>query len=117
DGIGADQRNWVNDHTVYTHGYGVAAAFGNTTNSDGQPTFFQGGIPSVGALGEYEPRIYFGQQSPEYSIVGAPEGNEWELDYPDTAEGQINTSFPTDSVTAGPSIGNILNKLLYTIKF
>ena len=27
----AQQRNWVNDHTVYTHGFGVVAAYGNTT--------------------------------------------------------------------------------------
>ena len=26
---GNDNRNWVNDHTVYTHGYGIVAAYGN----------------------------------------------------------------------------------------
>ena len=29
DLAGNDNRNWVNDHTVYTHGYGVVAAYGN----------------------------------------------------------------------------------------
>ena len=28
-GLVDDQRNWANEHTVYTHGYGVIAAFGN----------------------------------------------------------------------------------------
>src|SRR5690606_32175863 len=28
---GLDSRNWVNDHTVFTHGFGVVAAYGNTT--------------------------------------------------------------------------------------
>lgn len=117
-GVGDDQRNWVNDHTVYTHGYGVAAAFGNSTTSDGQPAFFEGGIPSVGELGEYEPRIYFGQSSPQYSIVGAPEGTEpWELDYPDTASGQVLTTFPTKETPVGPAIGSFVNKVLYSIKF
>lgn len=117
-GLGSDQRNWVNDHTVYTHGYGVAAAYGNSTTSDGQPSFFEGGIPSVGELGDYEPRIYFGQRSPDYSIVGAGEGSEpWELDYPDTASGQVNTTFPTREVSAGPNIGSFMNKVLYSIKF
>lgn len=117
-GIGSDQRNWVNDHTVYTHGYGVVAAYGNQTQTEGQPAFYEGGIPSVGALGEYEPRIYFGQNSPDYSIVGAPEdSNPWELDYPDSKAGQINNTFPTQEVNAGPSIGNFTSKLLYSLKF
>ncbi|EYR65213.1 membrane protein [Actinotalea ferrariae CF5-4] len=120
NGLGAGQRTWVNDHTVYTHGFGVVAAYGNTTQNDGRPAFFQGGIPSTGALGDYEPRIYFGQSLPEYSIVGAPEGTEpWELDFPDddSAAGQVNTTFPTREIEAGPSVGNIFNQLLYALKF
>ena len=118
-GIGAGQRTWVNDHTVYTHGFGVVAAFGNTTSEDGQPAFYEGGIPPIGELGEYEPRIYFGQNSPEYSIIGAPdETNPWELDYPDDeAGGQVNTSFPTEEVQAGPRVGSLFNKVLYALKF
>ena len=45
-------------------------AYGNTARTDGSPAFWEGGIPSSGDLGEYEPRIYFGQSSPSYSIVG-----------------------------------------------
>ncbi len=118
-GLDNAQRNWTNDTTVYTHGYGVVAAFGNTTTGNGQPDFWEGGIPSSGELGDYEPRIYFGQTSPTYSIVGAPEGTTpWELDYPDDASnGAVNTTFPTGTVSAGPSIGNVWNKLLYSIKF
>lgn len=119
NGLGADQRNWVNDHTVFTHGFGVVAAYGNTTAADGRPAFYQGGIPSTGSLGDYEPRIYFGQDTPDYSIVGAPEGTRpWELDYPDDeAGGQVNTTFPTDEVQAGPSIGNLWLKTLFSLKF
>ncbi len=117
-GIGDDQRNWVNDHTVYTHGYGVVAAYGNQTAAEGQPAFYEGGIPSKGALGEYEPRIYFGQNSPDYSIVGAPEGAKpWELDYPDSKAGQINNTFPTGTVNAGPKIDSFMSKLLFSLKF
>ncbi len=35
------QRNWYNDHIVYTHGFGVVAAYGNQRTSDGKPVFFQ----------------------------------------------------------------------------
>lgn len=118
EGLDATRRNWTNDTTVYTHGYGVVAAFGNSTSSTGAPAFWEGGIPSTGEMGDYEPRIYFGQSSPSYSIVGNPDGQKWELDYPDDESGgAVNTAFPTDKVSAGPSIGNFWNKLLYSIKF
>ncbi len=116
-GLGAEQRTWVNDHTVYTHGYGVAAAYGNRTAVDRQPEFFERGVPSTGSLGEYEQRVYFGENSPEYSIVGAPEGTEpWEFDYPDdNAENQyVSYTFQGDG---GPAIGSFLNKVLFALKF
>ncbi|HEX5333759.1 MAG TPA: UPF0182 family protein [Cellulomonas sp.] len=118
-GLNVDQRNWVNDHTVYTHGFGVVAAYGNTTAVGGQPEFWEGGIPSAGEMGKYEERIYFSPKSPDYSIVGAPGGSaNWELDYPDDASGgQVNTTFPTSATSAGPSIGNPFNQLLYALKF
>lgn len=114
---GLDNRNWVNDHTVYTHGYGVVAAYGNKVTSDGQPKFFESGIPTQGKLTDseqYEPRIYFSPNASEYSIVGAPDGTEsWEFDYPTGSEGATNT-FKGDG---GPKIGNIFSRLLYAIRF
>ncbi len=119
---GLGERNWTNDHTVYTHGYGVVAAYGNVPGPDGQPAFFEGGIPTQGALTDkgYEPRIYFSPRTTTYSIVGSPEGTEpWELDYQADDEGgrQIRTAFPTDEVSAGPEIGSFLRKLLFALKF
>lgn len=116
-GMSDSQRTWVNSHIVYTHGYGVVAAYGNNTASEGRPAFYESGIPSTGDLGDYEPRIYFGQKSPDYSIVGAPaDADPRELDYPDddSATGQVNTTFTGDG---GPDVGNWWNKLLYSIKF
>jgi uncharacterized membrane protein (UPF0182 family) len=122
EGLGADARNWVNDHTVYTHGFGVVAAYGNQIGPDGRPAFYEGSIPSTGAFtdaGGYEPRIYFSPEAPQYSIVGAPEGTDpWELDYPvDDDAGQVSNTFPTQDVAAGPSVGSFMNKVLYALKF
>lgn len=114
---GNDNRNWVNDHTVYTHGYGVVAAYGNKVTADGKPEFFEAGIPTQGYLTEtqhYEPRIYFSPNAPEYSIVGAPEGTQaWEFDYPTGSQG-ATTTFQGDG---GPRIGNIFARAMYAIKF
>ncbi|ACQ81130.1 protein of unknown function UPF0182 [Beutenbergia cavernae DSM 12333] len=116
NGLGENQRNWVNDHTVYTHGFGVVAAYGNTPTASGQPDFFQGGIPSSGALGDYEPRIYFGQNSPTYSVVGAPEGTDpWEVDYPsDESEGEVLSTYSGDG---GPEVSNPFLRLLFALRF
>ncbi|MGL5856890.1 MAG: UPF0182 family protein [Angustibacter sp.] len=114
DGLADSQRTWVNDHTTYTHGFGVVAAYGNQRESDGKPRFYEGNIPPTGSLGEYEPRIYFGENSPSYSIVGAPPGTPpVELDYPDTSEtGQRNNTY---SGRGGVEIGSFARRLAYAI--
>lgn len=117
NGIDPAQRSWVNDHTVYTHGFGVVAAYGNRTAPDGRPVFFEGGVPSSGLMGDYEQRVYFGRTSPDYSIVGAPEGTEpWEFDYPDDDAANQSVAY-TYTGDGGPGIGSFFNKVLFAIKF
>ncbi len=115
-GLG-DAETWFNSHIVYTHGYGLVAAAGNQRSVDGQPVFLQSGIPSTGSLGEFQPRVYFGEDSPSYSIVGAPDGSEpVELDYPAGASSdeQTYTTFEGDG---GPALDNVFTKLVYALKF
>jgi uncharacterized membrane protein (UPF0182 family) len=116
DGLPASQRNWVNDHTVYTHGFGVVAAYGNRTGEDGQPVFYEQNIPPVGPLGAFEPRIYFGESSPDYSIVGGPAtGPKKELDYPDSSPtGQQNNTY---AGKGGVDVGDLARKTAYAIKY
>lgn len=115
-GLG-DSQSWYNNVIVYTHGYGVVAAYGNQRTVDGQPLFMQSGIPSSGKLGEYEPRVYFGENSPPYSIVGAPEGAEpLELDFP-AGEGENDQTYNTFSGDGGPMISGIIPRIAYAMKF
>jgi uncharacterized membrane protein (UPF0182 family) len=120
DGLSPSQQSWLNTHAVYTHGYGVVAAKGNKFTVDGKPDFLQAGIPSTGVLGNdstYEPRIYFGENSPEYSIVGAPDGAPHrEQDRPAAREGGGDTQY-TFNGNGGPKVGGFLNRILYAIKF
>jgi uncharacterized protein len=115
-GLQTSQRNWVNDHTVFTHGFGLVAAYGNRSGEDGQPVFFQQNIPPVGPLGAFEPRIYFGESSPAYSIAGGPaNGPKRELDYPNSsATGQANNTY---SGNGGVNIGNFFRKAAYALKY
>jgi uncharacterized membrane protein (UPF0182 family) len=114
---GLSGETWVNSSVVYTHGYGIVAAYGNQRSADGQPVFFESGIPTSGELGEFEPRVYFGETSPTYSIVGAPEGSSpVELDYP-AGEGGQQQTYTTFTGDGGPSLAGPFNKLIYALKF
>jgi len=116
-GLGESQT-WYNNTVVYTHGYGMVAAYGNQRASDGNPVFLESGIPSVGSLGDFEPRVYFGEDSPEYSIVGAPKGSKnVELDYPSGGEQSDSNATTTFQGSGGPVLDNVFKKLIYAIKF
>nr|WP_281496776.1 UPF0182 family protein [Ornithinimicrobium sp. F0845] len=117
DGIPAAQRNWVNDHTVYTHGFGLVAAYGNQRTEDGEPIFYHRNIPPVGELGDFEPRVYFGEHSPSYSIVGAPDGETpRELDFPDS-DSESGETRNTYTGGGGVDMGTFPRQLAYAIKY
>jgi uncharacterized membrane protein (UPF0182 family) len=116
-GLPSQQRNWINDHTVYTHGFGFVAALGDETTDGGRPSFVSSDIPPQGAINDFEPRIYFGQESPTYSIVGGPRNAiPRELDFPDDSarSGVRNNTYDGDG---GVPIGNLFNKLLFATKY
>ncbi len=122
NGLQSSQRNWANDHTVYTHGYGVIAARGNQRGANGEPVFVERDIPPVGELEtDTPPRIYFGEQSPTYSIVGGPEGAKpIEVDIPrggSSGDDKANATQNTYDGKGGVPIGGIFNKALYAFKF
>jgi uncharacterized membrane protein (UPF0182 family) len=114
---GNPSRNWINDHLVYTHGFGFVAAFGNSRDADGKPTFAVGDLPSTKGLGEFEPRIYFGENVPNYSIIGGVKTDSpVEFDYPDdnSPNGQKNVTY---SGKGGVPVGSTINKLLFAVKY
>lgn len=114
---GNPARNWINDHLVYTHGFGFVSALGNTIDSDGKPTFSVGDIPPTKGLGEFQPRIYFGENVPNYSIIGGAKGGDpVELDYPDdkSANGQKNYTYTGEG---GVPMGSLFTRLLFAIKY
>ena len=114
---GNPNRNWINDHLVYTHGFGFVGAYGNAQDVDGKPVFSSGDIPSKGVLGDYQPRIYFGENNPEYSIIGAPKGGEpVEFDYPD--DGSPNgQKLYTYTGKGGVPMGSLFSRLLFAIHY
>ena len=135
------QSGWYNKTLVYTHGYGLVAAYGNQRSPGGEPVFLESGIPSAGKLGEFEPRVYFGMNSPEYSIVGGDRKKSIELDFPADAEAPAaeasaegepsektdeaaaestdsgRPNFTTFEGNGGPVLNNLFTKMIYALKF
>src|SRR3954463_9434092 len=84
DKLTPQQRNWLNRHTVYTHGYGLVAAPANQVVCNGLPYFVSGFLgddrPTGCSAAKDEipvqyPQIYYGEESTEYAIVGQTDPN------------------------------------------
>ncbi|MFJ5712179.1 MULTISPECIES: UPF0182 family protein [unclassified Streptomyces] len=106
---GIPKRNWINDHFTYTHGYGAIMARGTQTDANGSPLFTESGLPTTGDLGKYQQRIYYGEKTDQYSIVGGPQK---ELDYEEN--GEKTTSYAGKS---GVSLENAFNRAAYAVAF
>jgi uncharacterized protein len=117
DQSGIEGKNWNNLKTVYTHGYGLVAAYGNQRQSGGEPEWIAKDIPPTGKISEHEPRIYFGEIHKDFSIVGAPAGAPAvELDTPGGGDGGDPKTY-TYTGKGGVPVGSLWNRLLYAAKF
>jgi uncharacterized membrane protein (UPF0182 family) len=125
-----NQRDWINRHSVYTHGNGFIASPANTVRGIANDPNQNGGYPEflasvVGANGSVvepgpapldQPRVYFGpviaDTSADYAIVGK-NGADREYDY----ETNTETKNYTYAGTGGVPIGNWLSRSVFAAKF
>ncbi|MGV0993768.1 MAG: UPF0182 family protein [Mycobacterium sp.] len=125
-----NQRDWINRHTVYTHGNGFIASPANTvrgvandpTQSGGYPEFLasvvgaNGSVVSPGPAPLDQPRVYFGpviaSGPADYAIVGK-NGNDREYDY----ETNTETKNYTYSGVGGVPVGNWVDRAVFAAKF
>lgn len=116
-----EQNNWINEHLVYTHGYGFVAAPGNVVDSGGLPNYDAKDMPVTGSLVTdtklKEARVYFGEHpaATDYVIAGGNPKTPQELDYPESGgTGQQNTTY---TGSGGVSVGSFFNRLIYAAKY
>ncbi|HEY7052673.1 MAG TPA: UPF0182 family protein, partial [Mycobacterium sp.] len=125
-----NQRDWINRHTVYTHGNGFIASPANTVRGVANDPNQNGGYPEflvnvVGANGTVEsqgparldqPRIYFGPviagADADYAIVGK-NGADREYDYETNTE-TINYTY---AGKGGVPISNWFDRAVFAAKF
>ncbi|MFC2143425.1 UPF0182 family protein [Candidatus Aenigmatarchaeota archaeon] len=108
--LDSNARTWVNQHLVYTHGYGLTMSPVNTVSGEGLPVFYVKDIPPKSDFVPIEePGIYFGEQTDEFIITKT---TTEELDYP---EGDTN-AYTIYEGPYGIALDGI-NKLVYALKF
>jgi uncharacterized membrane protein (UPF0182 family) len=121
----AQQQNWLNRHTVFTHGYGLVAAPANQVCS-GLPYFVSGFLgdaqqtsacaSATDEIPVTQPRIYYGEQSTEYAIVGEADKNKnVEFDRPQATDTSAEERYTYDG-TGGVPIGSFFRRLVFAIK-
>ncbi|MGG6241706.1 UPF0182 family protein [Nodosilinea sp. AN01ver1] len=88
-------KTWVNEHLVYTHGFGFTMSPVNTAGPDGLPTYFVRGIDNIPSSDEVrqsipigDPRLYFGELTDTYIMTNT---QVLELDYPSGNENIYTT--------------------------
>jgi uncharacterized membrane protein (UPF0182 family) len=125
-----NQRDWINRHTVYTHGNGFIASPANTVRGVANDPNQNGGYPEflasvVGANGTVvtpgpapldQPRIYYGPiiagAADDYAIVGR-NGTDREYDY----ETNTETKNYTYAGSGGVPLGNWFSRSVFAVKF
>ncbi|MFZ3330701.1 MAG: UPF0182 family protein [Candidatus Acidiferrales bacterium] len=104
--------NWVNQHLIYTHGYGLCLGPVNESTPDGLPVLFIKDIPPVSSikLQVTRPEIYYGQMSNDYCFVGT---GSREFDYP-SGEDNVYQSYQG---SGGIPVGGFWKRLLFALRF
>jgi hypothetical protein len=103
-------NNWINQYTVYTHGYGFVAAQADTDVTNAAGAYTEYDIPAKGPLGLTHPDVYFGPGMNAYSIVGA-KGRKREYN------GTNSTPSVTYSEGGGVSLSNWLTRAAFAFKY
>lgn len=109
----ADQaQTWVNQHLVYTHGYGLVVSPVNEVSGQGYPRFIVKDIPpsSDTDLEIEQPALYFGEQTTNYVIADTDLA---EFDYP-VGDSNAETHY---SGTGGVEIGGALRRVAFALRF
>jgi uncharacterized membrane protein (UPF0182 family) len=108
----ANARTWVNQRLQFTHGFGAVMSPVTEFQGEGLPVLFLRDIPPASSVGLQldQPRIYFGERTDDYVLVG---GAADEFDYP---KGEENVSYHYQG-RGGVSLGSWLRRLVFAWHF
>jgi len=108
-----DARTWINQHLIYTHGYGLCLSRVSEVSEEGLPRLLVRNIPPETESARLEierPEIYFGEKTSNYVIINTSED---EFDYPSGDE-NVYSRYEGD---AGVPMGGLLRRLAFALRF
>ena len=108
---GIPSASWVNQHLVYTHGYGAVMTPSSAVEPDGKPALQLKDLPPVGTPTIGQPAIYYGQLMGGYAIVNT---KQQEIDYTE-ANGTNHTTVYTGS--GGVKIDSFVRRAALALRF
>ncbi len=110
--IPARAQTWVNNHLIYTHGYGIVMNPVNEIAVNGMPNLIVKDIPPTTSvpLNLKQMGIYYGEESNQFVLVNT---TAKEFDYP-KGEDNVYTSY---SGKGGVRISGSMKRLVYAWKF
>ncbi len=112
---GLPSQSWVNEHLVFTHGYGAVASPSNEAGTDGDPEFFLSDVPTKDdgiKLSGKGAEIYFGENLSEYVIVG---GDQAEFNFArEDRGGDAQTRYSGDD---GIDVSNFIRRAAFALRF
>jgi uncharacterized membrane protein (UPF0182 family) len=106
-------RNWINEHFTFTHGFGLALGPVNRVTPEGQPVLYVKDIPPASTIPSLKidrPEIYFGETSNDRVYVKT---STKEFNFP----GGNENVFKNYEGEGGVSIGSRWRQLLFAIRF
>ncbi len=105
-------RVWINEHLIYTHGYGLAMSPVNRVNPEGQPELWVKDLPpmSIPGLEITHPEIYYGEIANNYCFVNT---KQKEFDYP-MGDENVYTEYEG---SGGFPVGGLFNRAMLAYKF
>ncbi|MEE9258576.1 MAG: UPF0182 family protein [Nitrospinaceae bacterium] len=105
-------RSWLNEHLMFTHGYGVSLSPVNEITPEGLPVLFIQDIPPKSAvdLTVKQPEIYFGELSNDHVFVNT---HTEEFDYP---QGEENV-YKNYEGEGGFPVNSLMRKALLALRF
>lgn len=104
-------KTWVNQHLVYTHGYGLVMNPVNRISGEGLPDLVVKDIPPISDVLKIDrPEIYFGEEADDYVVAKSKTA---EFDYP---KGDKN-KYTTYQGSGGVPVTSFLRKLLFALRF
>jgi len=117
DQLPEQSRNWINQHVVYTHGYGVTMNTVNEFTPEGLPNLVLKNMPVESSAPEIKvtrPEIYFGEETNSHVYVRTkPQGaTPPEFNYP--APGNVD-SYTTYEVESGIPVGGLLRQIALSL--